>query len=116
MKLLRSLFGFGLLALCIYGGYKVVPVMMSAYEFEDALKEEAKLNAYTTRSEGEIRDTLLRKARSLDIPLTAEQLRVMRINNELSISAEYSMRVDFAPYPFELSFHPQSKFTHYAGI
>ena len=51
MKLLRSLFGFTLVALALYGGYKVLPLAMSAYEFEDALKQEAKINAYNQRSE-----------------------------------------------------------------
>ena len=116
MKLLRSIFGFAVLALAIYGSWKVFPAMMTAYEFEDALKQEAKINAYNNRSEQEIRDTLLRKAKSLEIPLTADHLKVQRVNNELAISADYAIHVDFAPYPFDMNFHPQSKFTHYAGL
>ena len=116
LKALRSLFGFTVLALAIYGGYKTLPVALHAYEFEDAVNEEAKLNAYTKRSEVEISQTLMLKAHNLDIPLKPEQLKVLRFNNELSIKADYSIPVDFAPYPFELSFHPEAKYTHYAGL
>src|SRR5437588_6280924 len=98
-KSLKSLFGVGIFVLLVYGGYKLLPAYMAAWEFEDAIKQEAKLNAYGSRSETEIRDTLLRKARELEIPLNENQVSVHRDTGELVISADYSMHVDFAVYP-----------------
>jgi hypothetical protein len=116
MKLLKSLFGVGILVLLVYGGYKMLPTYMAAWEFEDAIKEEAKLSAYSNRSEADIHDALMRKAHELEIPLDEKQLVVRRDTGELVISADYSMHVDFAVYPFDLSFHPSSKMRRFAGL
>jgi hypothetical protein len=115
-KTLKSLIGIGIFVLLIYGGYKLLPTYMAAWEFEDAIKEEAKLNAYGNRSDTEIRDTLLRKAHELEIPITENQVSVRRDSGELVISADYTLHVDFAVYPFDLSFHPSSRMRRFAGL
>jgi hypothetical protein len=116
MKTLKMLFGVAVFVLLVYGGYKVLPAYMAAWEFEDAIKEEAKLNAYGSRSEAEIRDTILQKAHELEIPISEKQVLVRRDTGELVISADYSMHVDFAVYPFDLNFHPSSRMRRFAGL
>src|SRR5947209_4845389 len=116
MKLLKLIFGIGLVVLVVYGGYLLLPAYMAAYEFEDAIKEEAKLSAYSTRGENEIRDSVLRKARELQIPITPEHITVKRDSGDLVIAADYSMHVDFVPYPFDLDFHPSSRMRRFVGL
>lgn len=116
MKKLKALFGIAIFVGLIYGGYKVLPTYLAAWEFEDAIKEEAKLNAYSSRSETEIRDTLLQKAKELEIPITEKQVMVRRDQGELVISADYSMHVDLMIYPLDLDFHPSSRMRRFSGI
>jgi len=116
MKMLKAILGIAFLVLVVYGGYLLLPTYLAVYEFEDAIKEEAKLNAYGSRNEIEIRDTILRKAHELQIPLTADHVSVRRDSGELVITADYAMHVDFVPYPFDLNFHPSSRMRRFSGV
>ncbi|MBV8205725.1 MAG: hypothetical protein JO041_02955 [Acidobacteria bacterium] len=108
MRTLRSLFGLALLAGLVYATYKAVPVYLSAFEFEDAIKEEARLGAYSKRSEEQIHDVLMKKASELQIPLEPTHLIVSRSGDDLNISADYAIPLDVPNLPLSLKFHPSS--------
>src|SRR4051812_8511721 len=109
MRSLRMLLGVGVFVALFVGAFKLVPVYMSAYEFEDAIKEEAKLAVYSNRSEDQIHDLMMKKARELDIPLRAEQLVVKHVGDDVMISADYVVHVDIPAFPMDLKFHPETK-------
>ncbi len=92
---------------------KLIPPYFSNYEFEDFIKNEALQSTYTTRSEDDIRDSVVKHAREYDIQLTARQVRVSRSGTSgtgsLSIEAEYSVPVSLPGYSTTLEFHPSSK-------
>lgn len=102
--------GFGIFVIVagIYLGIELVPVYYSNYQFQDIVKTEATLQTYTTKPEGDIRDSLFKKAQSLDIPLTKDQIRVQRHGTtgtgSLTISAPYTVHVDLPGYPLDLHF------------
>lgn len=108
MRSLRSLFGVALLFGVGYSTYKVLPIYVSAYQFEDAVKEEAKLSVYSSRSEDEIHDKIMKKAQELELPIQPDQVVVRRSPYELVISADYVVHVDLGNWPLELKFHPSS--------
>ncbi len=109
MNRLKALFGLFVLVAAVYVGWKVVPPYFNNYQFEDAVQSEALLNSYSTKSEADIRNTLAAKAREYDIPLTADQINVLRNGSELSIWAEYTVHLDLPFYPLDLKFHPATK-------
>ncbi len=76
MRSLKALLAVAIFGALVYVAYQVVPVYMSSYQFQDAVEEEARLDSYSQKTEQDIRDTVLKKAQSLDIPLTADQIRV----------------------------------------
>jgi len=92
---------------------KLIPPYFSNYEFEDFIKNEALQSTYGTRSESEIRDSVIKHAREYDIQLTAAQVKVSRSGNSgsgsLSIEADYSVPVSFPGYSTSLEFHPSTK-------
>jgi hypothetical protein len=106
---------FGVLVIVAVGlvGMKIIPAYFSNYEFEDFIKTEALQSTYTTRTEDDIRDAVIKHAKDYDIPLTAKQVHVSRTgfngNGSLSIEAEYSVPVDLPGYSTTLEFHPSSK-------
>lgn len=112
MATLKLVFGvaifLGLGLLCL----KVVPPFFSNYEFEDSIKTEALQATYSTRSEEDIREAVIKHARSYDIPLTAKQVRISRVGGfgtgSLNIEADYSVPVDLPGYSTTLQFHPSS--------
>ncbi len=109
MKTIKALFGLFVVVAIFYLAYKVMPPYFANYQFEDVVDNEAKMNSYNQKSEQEIRDGLLKKAHDLDIPLTADQVKVQRMGSELAISADYTVHIDIPVYPFDLHFTPASK-------
>ena len=107
------LFGVGVILAVAFLGIKIVPVFFSNYQFEDFIKEEALHSSYSTRSEDDIRDAVIKHAHDLDITLSAGQVHVSRTgvngNGNLSIEAEYSVPIDLPGYSTTVEFHPSSK-------
>jgi len=110
------LFGIAVFVALGLAMFKLVPVYMSAYEFEDAMQEEAKLDVYSTRSEDQIHDIMMKKARELEIPIASEQLVVKHIGDDLTISANYVVHVDFPSFPVDLKFHPSTSGHRLTGV
>lgn len=113
MATLKLLFGVGVIVAVALLGIKIVPVFFSNYQFEDSIKEEALHSTYSTRSEDDIRDAIIKRARNYDITLTAAQVHVSRTgvngNGSLTIEAEYSVPIDLPGYSTTVEFHPSSK-------
>ena len=97
MGTLKMILGVAVMLLFAIIGIKIIPVYFSNYEFEDFIKTEALQATYSTRSEDEIRDSVIKHARDYDIQLTTRQVRVSRTgaygNGSLSIEAQYSVPV-----------------------
>jgi hypothetical protein len=113
MATLKLIFGVAVFAALVLVGIKIIPVYFSNYEFEDAIKTEALQATYSTRTEDDIREAIIKQARNYDIALTPKQVHVSRLggfgNGSLTIEAEYSVPVELPGYSTTLDFHPTSK-------
>jgi hypothetical protein len=94
-------------------GFKVIPPFFANYELEDAIKTEATQSTYSTRSEEDIREAVIKEARNYDIALTPKQVHISRIGGfgtgTLAIDAEYSVPVELPGYSTTLDFHPSTQ-------
>jgi hypothetical protein len=115
MGTLKLVFGFALFLAVGILLVKVVPPFFSNYELEDAMKTEATQSTYTSRTEDDIRESIIKEARKYDIALTPKQVKVLRVGSfgsgTLSIEAEYSVPLELPGYSTNLDFHPTSKNT-----
>jgi hypothetical protein len=113
MATLKLVFVFAILAVVGLVGLKVIPPYFANYELEDAIKTESTQSTYSTRTEEDIRETVIKEARSYDIALTPKQVKVQRVGGfgagTLSIEAEYSVPIELPGYSTTLEFHPSSK-------
>jgi hypothetical protein len=113
MGTIKLILVFGLLGALVYVGVEVIPPYFANYEFQDTLETEARLGTYSTRGDDVIRDAVFKRAQELEIPVTKEQIKVMRSatpgNAGVSIETEYSVHIDLPGYPMDIAFHPQSK-------
>ena len=113
MATLKLIFGVAVFGMIALVGLKLIPPYFSNYEFEDAIKTESVQATYSTRSEEDIRDAIIKQARNYDIILTPKQVKVTRVggfgNGSLNIEAEYSVPVDLPGYSTTIEFHPSSK-------
>jgi hypothetical protein len=105
----------GVAVFCMLGlvGIKLIPPFFSNYELEDSIKTEALQATYSTRTEEDIRDAVIKHARNYDIALTPKQVHISRVGGfgqgSLAIDAEYSVPVDLPGYSTTIDFHPSSK-------
>jgi hypothetical protein len=103
-------FGLGIFVIVagLYLGAELVPVYYENYQFQDIVKTEATLETYTNKPEADIRDSLFKKAQTLDIPLSKDQIKVQRHGTtgtgSLTISAPYTVHLDLPGYPVDLHF------------
>lgn len=100
---------FGLLALVCY---KLVPPFFSNYQLEDAIKSDALQGTYSTHSEEDIRQAVVKHARDFDIELNPKDVHVTRTGGfgtgTLTIEADYTVPVNLPGYTTTLEFHPSS--------
>ncbi|MGA9526849.1 MAG: hypothetical protein WBS24_01905 [Terriglobales bacterium] len=112
MGTLRLVLGFGVMALMVMVGIKLIPPFFSNYEFEDTIKSEALRSTYSTRSEDDIRDAVLRDARAYDIVLSPKEIHITRSGGfgtgTLAIEADYSVPLELPGFSTTLEFHPSS--------
>ena len=113
MATLKLIFGIALFGLVGLVCFKLIPPYFSNYEFEDSIKTESIQATYTSRSEDDIRDAVVKEARNYDIPLTAKQVKVSRVGGlgtgSLNIEADYTVPIDLPGYSTTIEFHPSTK-------
>ena len=109
MKALRAILGVAFFVVVVYGMWLMVPPYFHNYQLQDAITEEARINTYTPKSEDEMRETIWRKAKEMEVPIKREQINVQREGGIVSIGIDYTVHVDLPGYPLDLKFHPSSK-------
>jgi hypothetical protein len=97
---LGTLFALVLVAVMIYLGFKVVPVMINSYAFKDFIEEEARFAA-VRRDDEEIRARVLSKARELELPITGEMIITERTNARFDIAVRYSVPIVTPLYTYQ---------------
>lgn len=109
MKTIKALFGLFVVVAMFYLAWKVLPPYFSNYQFQDELENQARYFSYNVKTEQEMRDTIAKKAREYDIPVTSEQIKVERMGADLAISTNYTVHIDIPVYPFDLHFTAATK-------
>jgi hypothetical protein len=113
MATLKLLFGVAIIGALVLVGIKVIPPYFSNYELEDSIKTEALQATYTTRTEEDVRNAVIKEARKYDIVLTPQQVHVSRVggiaSGSLMIEAEYSVPIELPGYSTIIQFHPSTK-------
>lgn len=91
----------------------LAPPFFSNYQFEDAIRTEAQMDTYNTKTEDQIRDAVFKKAQELDVPVTREQIKVQRSGvtgtGSISIEAPYIVHISVPGYPLDLNFDPSTR-------
>ena len=113
MGSLKMIGGIFVMVAVIYLLAELAPPYFSNYQFEDAIKTEAQMDTYSTKSEDAIRDSVFKKAQELDVPVNREQIKVQRSgmigSGSVSIEAPYTVHVNVPGYPLDLNFNPSTR-------
>lgn len=98
-----TLVGITVLALTIYLGVKIVPVLINGYTFRDYLEEEARFAALRNRDE-EVKNRVLRKANDLELPIGAKDIVIVRSTTHFDIKVKYIVPIETPVYTYNWSF------------
>ena len=93
---------------CIYTGWKLLPPVINNYQFQDELDDIARRATYSAKSEDDVRETVIKKAASMDIALKEDQIAVTRSAEGLGITVHYRVHVDMLIHPVDLDFTTNS--------
>jgi predicted membrane protein len=109
MKALRAILGVAFIVAVLYCIWMLFPPYFHNYELQDAVADEARMNTYTQKSEDDMRESIWRKVKDMEIPLARDQINVQRDSGGVAIWMDYTVHVDLPAYPVDLKFHTSSK-------
>lgn len=104
---LGCLFALLIVAAALYFGVNIGEVYLRYYEYQDAMQQEVRFAKQI--SDDRIKVHLAAFADSLGLPEEASDITVTRTSDDISVSAEYSERVEFPLFARQLRFYPRAR-------
>ena len=98
--------------LLIYGAfvsYKILPAYVAEYQLQDKMQEQAKLAVVNRYPEEQIRDSIFKVIKDLEIPVKREDIKITATQDVVRIAVDYSVPVDLLVYQMNLHFTPSSE-------
>jgi hypothetical protein len=99
-------------ALLIYGAfvaYKILPAYVAEYQLQDKMQEQAKFAVVNRYPEEQIRDSIFKVVKDLDIPVKREEIKITANQDVVRIACDYTVPVDLLVYQMNLHFTPTSE-------
>lgn len=97
-----------LLVLLLFG-VELIPVYYHAFQFQRFVSATTKSVENQTKSDDLLRDWVLDKAASLNLPVKADDVRIKRWPEGMQIEVRYAVRVDLPGYTVNLHFFPGAR-------
>jgi hypothetical protein len=98
--------------LLIYGAfvaYKILPAYVAEYQLQDKMQEQAKFAVVNRYPEEQIRDSIFKVIKDLEIPVKREDIKITATQDVVRIACDYSVPVDLLVYQMNLHFTPSSE-------
>jgi hypothetical protein len=113
MGTVKMILGIALIVAAIIVCIQVIPPEMTNFQFQDDLKEVAVVGGSNpNKTDEDLRNAILLKAKMRELPLTPEQVSVQRIGQPglagVYLQVDYSVPVNLPGYSFTLHFTPNS--------
>ncbi|OLD65386.1 MAG: hypothetical protein DMF52_08355 [Acidobacteria bacterium] len=100
---LGTLVGILVLAMFIYLGVKIVPILINIYEFRDSIEEQARFAALPRHDDEEVKRSILRKAQELQLPVGSKDVVVNRSSSRIDIRVKYTVPIETPIYTYKWS-------------
>ena len=90
----------------IYVAFKVVPLLVNEYEFQDGLQTIARFASVNRDPNDKVVAEILKEAEKDDVPIEAEDIKYALKGGYVTINVDYSVTADLSVYQWTLNFHP----------
>ena len=87
------LVGIVLLLAGIFVAYKLIPIKVKAADLRQTVFDESKSGG--NHNDDRIMKVILKKAEDLDLPVTEDNVKINRRQNDIAVDVEYVVPVDF---------------------
>jgi hypothetical protein len=113
MAMIKAIFGFLVILAAVLAVFQIAPPIMANFNFQDDLKNVALMDsANQQKTDDDIRNDVVRKAKEHDLPIEPKQVTVQRLNSPgiaaVYVAADYSVTVNLPGYSFDMHFNPDS--------
>lgn len=106
MVTIKTLLSFAILLFGCYLGFKFIPVYISAYDFDNAIKTQAQYSG-SMKTNDVIMKELLEKAAELKLPITKKELKIERTTSRMTITAMYVVPVKTPFFTYDWHFQEE---------
>lgn len=113
MGIIKVCIGVLAFAAVMVGLFQVVPPIFTNYSFSDDLKTVSMMDGGNLqKTDDDVRNDVLKKAKEHDLPIEAKQISVQRLNtpglSAVWVGANYAVTVNLPGYSFDMHFSPDS--------
>ncbi|MGA6982092.1 MAG: hypothetical protein WCC95_20655 [Candidatus Sulfotelmatobacter sp.] len=113
MGMIKALLGFLAIVGVVVSLFQIGPPMMANYSFQDDLKTISLMDTSGQKSEDDIRNDVIRKAKEHDLPVEPKQVSVQRLSSPgmpsvVYVAVDYSVGINLPGYSFNMHFTPDS--------
>jgi hypothetical protein len=84
----------------------VLPVLVNEYQFQDSLQEITRFATVNRKTNDQLQKAVLDEAQKEDLPVEADDVKVVSNGKNVTIDVDYSVTVDLKVYKWTLNFHP----------
>jgi predicted membrane protein len=110
MRQLKALLAIAIVVGGFYLAWVLIPPYYNNYSFQDELENQARTAVYSPQTtDQDVKNSLAKTAKDLDIPLTADDIHVEKTNGNISIWTEYTITVQTPVKAIDLKFAPSTK-------
>lgn len=92
----------------IYGSFKIIPVYVNSYELEDFIRQQNPFWMTQRTAADTVRNIILAKAKDLDLPVSADQVKVESAGGRVTVNLDYTVPVDLRVYTLNMHFTPSA--------
>ena len=100
---LGCIVGVIFLVLAIFVAYKMIPVKVKNAELRQVITDEAK--SAGTHRDDVIMAAILAKAKENNLPVTEENVKIVRAASQISVDVDYTVPVEFPGYTYNWHIH-----------
>ena len=106
-----NIFALTLIICIVYFGMKLVPVQASAYQFDDAVRDEVLLAGGRRSSDDAIKGRLVERAVMLGLPVERSDIKITRPNSSyIIVEVNYEVTLEFiGGYTYQSNFSPKHR-------
>lgn len=91
---MKALIGLLVVGIAIYVGFMFIPPYFAKYQFADDVNTIARFSGPTSKSEEDIRQEVLKKAKEEGVVISGEQIQISREQQHVTIKANYTYVVE----------------------